>query len=274
MRIIPSTQHFATPERNQTKQLSVHFHPTTFRAALTYVTLVGASCVGFFLFGALPEAVAQSAASITLQGAVVLPPTRSAPRRARGHAYRSRLSGTTTADLSHARDARNPFEDVIIAAFPLSFEASTEPLSPVEIRQNGATFSPHVTPVTVGTVVQFVNDDDFFHNVFSLTPGSKFNIGRRPKGETVERRIDHVTISGVGPIEIFCDIHAQMNATILSLDTPYFVRASTDGSYTLANLPPGRYRVQAFHPQHGIVDHEMELTSTDSAATWTFVFTN
>lgn len=262
------------PESNQTNQMPVRFHPTTFRAALAYVTLVGTACVGFFLFGSIPEVAAQSTRGITLQGTVVLPPIRSAPRRARGRAYRSRLSGTTTADLSNARDTRNPFEDVIIAAFPLSFEASTEPLSPVEIRQNGATFSPHVTPVTVGTVVQFVNDDDFFHNVFSLTPGSKFNIGRRPKGETVERRIDYVTISGVGPIEIFCDIHAQMNATILSLDTPYFVRASTAGSYILANLPPGRYRIQAFHPQHGTVDQEMELASTDSAATWTFVFTN
>lgn len=223
----------------------------------------------------IQPAIAQSTSGITLQGQIVLPSSRSPARRARGQLYRNRLGGQQEAASGSHSARRSSFEDVIVAAFPLSFETTPQPLpDPVQIRQQDATFSPNVTPVTVGTVVQFVNDDDFFHNVFSLTPGSKFNIGRRPKGETVTKRIDFVTISGLGPIELFCDIHPQMNAIILSLDTPYFTRAEADGSYRLDNLPPGDYRVQAYHPQHGTVNEEMTLLVNQSDASWTFVFSN
>lgn len=230
------------------------------------------------VFGAEPSApaYAQTSSGITLQGQIVLPASRPSARRARGQLYRNRLGGREAAADAQTSDTQGSiFEDVIVAAFPLSFEAATSPMpNPVQIHQEGATFIPNVTPVTVGTVVQFVNDDDFFHNVFSLTPGSKFNIGRRATGETVAKRIDFVTISGLGPIELFCDIHPQMNAIILSLDTPYFARANADGTYALGSLPPGDYRIEAYHPQHGTVDHEMTFSNDTPNASWTFVFSN
>jgi len=109
--------------------------------------------------------------------------------------------------------------------------------------QKNAEFIPHVLAVTPGTRVQFINLDPFFHNVFSYTPGAKFNIGRRPTHAVVTRKINKT-----GFIKLFCDIHSQMNATIVSLNTPYFTKANRNGVYLL-DLPAGKYRLQVIHPE-------------------------
>jgi len=137
-----------------------------------------------------------------------------------------------------------------------------EPLAPVEIDQQDATFIPQVTPVTAGTTVEFVNSDPFYHNVFSLTPGARFNIGRRPTGVVVEETVPVIDdpAPGLGIVELHCDIHPQMNAFIVSLQTPYFTRANEDGTYRLGDLPPGRYRILAYMPRQDLVRFEVEIS--------------
>ena len=76
-------------------------------------------------------------------------------------------------------------------------------------------FTPHILVVPVGSVVRFPNADPFFHNVFSLFDGKRFDLGLYEAGSTKE-----VTFSREGLSYIFCNIHPEMSAVVISLSTP------------------------------------------------------
>lgn len=196
-----------------------------------------------------------------VRGSVVIPPTSNrAQNRFRGRAYRNR---TNDQDSDHTIESTNPLLDVVISAHPISINIDTKPLAePVQILQKDANFAPNVTPVTVGSIVQFVNDDAFFHNVFSLTPGARFNIGRRPKGDIYSKEIPQLEwkVEGLGPINLYCDIHSQMSAVILSLDTPYFTQADENGFFSLPNLPDGEYEIKAYHPKFELLTRKVIIS--------------
>lgn len=197
-----------------------------------------------------------------ISGSIDIPAVKTQERRFRGSSYRSRSSSSSA--NNNDNENANRFSNSIVSAHPLSFKLPDDISGEsVIIDQKNATFIPNVTPVTVGTVVQFVNDDPFFHNVFSLTPGSKFNIGRRPTGDVYSKQIEAPKwkVTGVGPISLFCDVHSQMNATILSLDTPYFTRVNEDGTYSLRNLPVGEYEIRVFNNNFDIVSKKVEVVS-------------
>lgn len=198
-----------------------------------------------------------------LEGSVLLPPRQADRRRYRGRAYRQRTNrASPESDRSASSSDESRYRNVIISAHPVSFDTTVQARpEPVTIDQEEATFIPEVTPVTPGTTVEFVNSDPFYHNVFSLTPGARFNIGRRPTGVKVEETIPRLEndVSGIGVIELHCDIHPQMNAFIISLETPYFSRADEDGSYELGGLPSGTYRVRGVMPRQEIVSYEVDI---------------
>lgn len=177
-----------------------------------------------------------------VSGVISMPVVQKESRAFRGKMYRSRLSEVKESGKSK-EILKSSFIDVIISAHPLSFKPQIKPLQDVKILQRDATFIPRVVPVTPGTLVQFINKDNFFHNVFSITPGAYFNIGRRATNVIVEKKI-----SRLGEIKLFCDIHAQMNAIILSLDTAYFTRCEPNGRYSLSGLPDGEYAIKVYHP--------------------------
>ena len=199
-----------------------------------------------------------------IYGQVTLPNISSQQRSFRGRAYRSRGSSSSS---SGAEQVSNPITDTIISLHPISYRMQSEPLDePVTINQKDAAFIPNVTPVTVGSIVQFVNDDPFYHNVFSLTPGAKFNIGRRPTGDIYTKKIPSFQwkVEGLGEIQLFCDIHSQMNAVILSLDTPYFVRVGEDGRYRFEDIPDGTYEVRAYNPRFDLDSKEITIGNESS----------
>lgn len=115
-----------------------------------------------------------------------------------------------------------------------------------EITQEHEAFIPRVLPVTRGSTVDFPNADPFFHNVFSLSGAATFDLGRYPQGKSMSR-----TFSKAGLVKVYCHIHSQMTATILVLDHPYFAVPDLDGSFTLPNVPPGRYAIVGWHERVG-----------------------
>jgi plastocyanin len=123
------------------------------------------------------------------------------------------------------------------------------------LKQRDKTFEPHVMAITAGSSVTFTNEDDFFHNVFSLSKGNKFNLGRKkPKVEVNQ------TFKKAGLIKVFCDIHPQMSAYILCVDTPYFTNLDEKNNYQIDNLPNGRYLLQFFNPNVEVKDQIIELS--------------
>lgn len=198
-----------------------------------------------------PQAPAGTAA---VRGTISVP--SAGPTAARSPAA-TPYSGVAAAHAHGAgAPSRGPHETVVISLHPVSFTAAAAPLAePPRLEQTGMAFVPRVLPVTVGTTIHIVNLDHVFHNVFSLTPGARFDIGHRRTGEVAAQRIDIA-----GRIEVFCDIHPDMVATILSLDTPYFTRPDSSGRYEFGNLPPGAYEARAFHPAYAYPAVRIELT--------------
>ena len=102
--------------------------------------------------------------------------------------------------------------------------------------QKNRTFMPHLQVVPVGSVVQFPNADPFFHNVFSLFDGKRFDLGLYEAGSTKS-----VTFSRSGVSYIFCNIHPEMSAVVISLSTPLYAIADAANNFTVRNVPPGDY---------------------------------
>ena len=121
--------------------------------------------------------------------------------------------------------------------------------------QRNAEFVPHVLPIQRGTVVEFVNRDNTYHNVFSLSPTKKFNIGRRPTGESVPIQFDKE-----GIVHVFCDIHSHMSAYIIVLDSPYYVQPDEHGNYSFENIPVGIYTLKIWHERY--TKREQAITIT------------
>lgn len=134
-----------------------------------------------------------------------------------------------------------------------------------QIDQRNAEFLPHVLPVLRGTVVDFINRDNVYHNVFSLSPAKKFNIGRRPTGQAVP-----VIMDKPGIVEVFCDIHSNMSAYILVLDNDYFTQPNRQGNYSIDRIPSGTYTLKVWHER--LSNQEQTITiSPNSTTTVNFV---
>lgn len=104
--------------------------------------------------------------------------------------------------------------------------------------QKNRMFTPHLQVVPVGSVVAFPNADPFFHNVFSLFDGKRFDLGLYEAGSSKS-----VTFSREGVSYIFCNIHPEMSAVILTLSTPLYSIADRANSFDLRGIPPGDYRL-------------------------------
>lgn len=111
------------------------------------------------------------------------------------------------------------------------------------IAQHGATFLPHVLPVMVGTTVEWPNDDDIYHNVFSMSDAKQFDLGLY-KGDPPGKR---VTFDKPGRVDVFCSIHENMHCIVLVLENPYFAATDDNGDYEIPNVPPGTYMLKAWH---------------------------
>src|SRR5258706_1310207 len=126
-------------------------------------------------------------------------------------------------------------------------EARSAPRTPqarrVVLDQKNLMFSPHVLVVRVGTVVDFPNNDRVFHNVLSFRDGRRFDLGMYPVGA-----VKQVTFDRPGLSRIFCNIHPQMAAYVMAVDSPYFGVADPMGAFTLPGVPPGTYTYQAWRP--------------------------
>ncbi len=111
-----------------------------------------------------------------------------------------------------------------------------------KIVQREATFEPHVLPVVVGTTVRWPNDDDIFHNVFSMTETQDFNLGFYKKDKVPEVQFDRL-----GRVDVFCALHTNMHCIILVLPNPYFAVTDAKRRFVIKDVPPGKYRVRAWH---------------------------
>jgi plastocyanin len=108
--------------------------------------------------------------------------------------------------------------------------------------QKDKRFMPHVLAVPLGATVEFRNEDDFFHNVFSISKPNDFDLGLYKSGALREQ-----VFSTPGPVHLLCNIHASMNGWLYVSDSPWFAQADATGRFTVKNVPPGQWEVEVWH---------------------------
>jgi plastocyanin len=125
----------------------------------------------------------------------------------------------------------------------------------VVMDQKNLAFRPYALPVVRGTVVEFTNSDDVQHNVFSPSAiAGKFNLGTYEPGATRT-----VTLDQTGDVRVLCNIHMEMEAHILVLDTPYFSTVGEDGRYQIPDVPAGTYTLTMWYRHWLPVRQTVEL---------------
>lgn len=161
--------------------------------------------------------------------------------------------------------AASPIRSIVIYVDKVPPPASAPggwpvPSEPAFMRQHHDRFEPHVLPVMRGRTVSFPNDDDYFHNVFSVVAGDRFDLGRYGQGDT---RLQSFTDPAV--VVVRCEIHPGMKAFIIVRDNPLFTIPDDEGQYAIEGVPPGTWAVHAWHPTQGV--RPMTVTVESGATT-------
>ena len=134
---------------------------------------------------------------------------------------------------------------IYIAQVPAEVESTLarSPQPRPRLAQKDEAFVPRVVAVARGGEVDFPNRDPIYHNVFSLSPARRFDLGKYRQGHSKTVRFDRV-----GVVKVYCDIHAEMEAFVLVLSNHAFTQPRADGSFELPDLPAGRYELHVWHP--------------------------
>jgi plastocyanin len=141
------------------------------------------------------------------------------------------------------------------------------PKDAVKFDQHGCQYSPKVFGIQVGQPLEIVNSDDTLHNVHSLAKNSKqFNLGMPVKNMKLKKTFEKPEVM----VKIKCEVHPWMGAWAGVLDHPFFAVTGDDGSFSIKNLPPGTYVVEAWHEKYGTQTANVTVTDADQDTSFTF----
>ena len=146
-------------------------------------------------------------------------------------------------DLTKAGHPLKDSSQAVIWLTPVGVAVETPKQTRVpQLVQKNKSFHPSLLVIPAGGKVEFPNHDPFFHNVFSMFEGKRFDLGLYESGTTRVVQFDKPGISF-----IFCNIHAEMSAVVIALATPYYAISDVHGDISIPDVPAGRYQLQIFH---------------------------
>ena len=177
-------------------------------------------------------------------------------------------AGHASSMAAHAHIERGAPGDAVLylesvpAAVDASLPAAT---AHPKLAQKDQSFQPRVVVIPVGGTVDFPNMDPIYHNVFSVSPIKRFDLGKYPRGESRS-----VRFTKPGLVNVYCDIHSDMAAFILVVPNHAYTRAHADGTWQLPDVPPGHYVLHWWHPDFPGGRREIEVGGQDAATDVTF----
>ena len=128
----------------------------------------------------------------------------------------------------------------------LADDPNASPLRGGRLAQKNQGFVPRVLPVAVGARVDFPNLDPIYHNVFSVSPTKRFDLGKYAQGKSKS-----LVFQKSGLVNVYCDIHSNMEAFVLVLPNAWFAQPDGEGRFVLPPVPAGTYTVRVWHPDLG-----------------------
>lgn len=137
-----------------------------------------------------------------------------------------------------------PVADAVVSLVPLDAPAPVHAPADAIVAQEDKEFDPYVTPVLVGTRITFPNRDTVQHHIYSLSKPKRFEKPLYASGAS-----ESVLFDQPGVVALGCNIHDWMVAYVVVLPTPWFAKTGAEGSAQLAGTPPGRYRLEVWHPR-------------------------
>jgi len=154
------------------------------------------------------------------------------------------VKGQVTLVSAGAAVSKKDASRVVVWLTPVN---DVEPVPPAQrphyrLRQRDKRFEPGLLVVPVGSVVDFPNSDPWFHNVFSLYRGKRFDLGLYQAGAQRSVRFDRA-----GPSYLFCNIHPEMTGVVLAVESELFGLTDKNGRYTLVGIVPGKYVLHVWY---------------------------
>jgi hypothetical protein len=146
------------------------------------------------------------------------------------------------------------FADVLVT-IDGSLPATAVPAAPAVLTQKNCQFTPHVLAARIGQTLEVRNDDPTEHNTHAAsTLGNQINTTQPINGPPA-----HFTLKAGELLHVRCDNHPWMSAYIAIVDNPYFAVSGTDGTFTIANVPPGRQTLKAWHEVMGMQTQTIDV---------------
>jgi len=155
---------------------------------------------------------------------------------------------TLTAEVKLVRsDTKQPLKDYsrsVLWLVPAEdrFKPATSADPHARMLQKDKRFEPDLLIIPVGTYVDFPNLDPWFHNVFSLFRGKRFDLGLYQAGAQRSVRFDQAGVS-----YLFCNIHPEMSAVIVAVDSQWYGASDASGKIRISNIPRGKYVLHVWH---------------------------
>lgn len=192
------------------------------------------------------------AAAGSIRGSVKVPPAPAQDTHFRPYA------GRASSLPAPARSPRGLVTDAVIYvdALPAGATPPDHGVTP-QLAQRNQAFDPRVVVIAAGGTVDFPNFDPIYHNVFSVSPSRRFDLGKYPRGQSRS-----VTFTKPGLVNVFCDIHADMAAFILVVPNAGWVRPGADGQFELTGLPSGHYKLHWWHPDFAAGEAEVDVAAS------------
>jgi plastocyanin len=209
---------------------------------------------------ALAMLSAHAAAAGTIRGTIHVPEAAVAAATPPMHAYAG--SANAMPGMQGTVHGRVSDAVVYVSQVPAAAESAlaADPAPRPKLAQKDQCFLPRVVVVAVGGSVDFPNLDPIYHNVFSLSPVKRFDLGKYPRGQSKS-----VLFNKPGLVNVFCDIHSEMAAYVMVLPHHGFAQPQADGTFELPSLPPGHYELHVWHPDLNEIVRAVELPAQGDA---------
>jgi plastocyanin len=173
----------------------------------------------------------------------------------------------TAAPTTHfyVAGSKGELADVIVSLQGISGKSTGASAPPMVLDQKGCEYVPSIFAVQTGQKIIVKNSDPVLHNVHDI-PGE--GSGNKEKNEAQLPNGPDLTFSFSKPenfLKFKCDVHQWMFAWASVFDHPYFAVSGKDGTFKIANVPPGKYKIQAAHRKAGVVTQDVEVKEGESA---------